>query len=250
MGTGGRRAGRSLRRAPALAGEIASREPAYLTPAIGVFYALGLGAIAIALDRLLSQTEGPWFELLGGGVIIVCLVSTALLLRTAWRRHREDLDRRAALWGGGAVVTVLLSLVAVYALVQAASFASVISGADVHLTRPVLQSLPHPAGARLLDERPGLAGTESISDDFSIGELAAVVPFYEAALPKSGWTEDKTTAGTLLVRFSRDLYVVTIAPDQAKGAGDFGVTVDRVSADLLPTPSPSPSPSPSPPASP
>jgi len=244
MGAGGRRAGRSLRRPPVLAGEVARREPAFLVPATGVFYALALGTIALALDRLLTQVEGPWFEVLGGVVILTSLVSTWLLLRTGWRRHRENLDRRAALWGAAALVTVLLSLVAIYALVQTASFASVIAGADVHLTRPVLQSLPRPVGARLLDEQPGLAGTESVSDDFSTSDLSAVVPFYEVALAKSGWVEDKTTVGTLLVRFSRDQFVITIAPDQPTGAGDFSVTVDHLSANLLSTPSPSTSSSP------
>jgi hypothetical protein len=177
-------------------------------------------------------------------VILTSLVSTWLLLRAGWRRHRENLNRRAALWGTGALATVLLSLIAIYALVQTASFASVISGADVHLTRPVLQSLPRPVGAKLLDEQPGLAGTESVSDDFSISDLAAVVPFYEAALAKTGWVEDKTTAGSLLVRFSKDLYVVTVAPDQASGAGHFAVTVDRLSANLLTSPSASTSASP------
>lgn len=244
MGTGGRRAGRGLRRPPLLAGEVASREPPYLVPATGIFYALALGAIAIAVDRLLTQVEGPWLEVLGGAVILTSLVSTWLMLRAGWRRHRENLDRRAAFWGAGALVTVLLSLLAIYVLIQTASFASVIAGADVHLTRPVLQALPRPAGARLIDERPGLAGTESVSDDFSSSDLGAVVPFYEAALAKSGWVEDRTTAGTLLVHFSRDLYVVTVAPDQPTGAGNFSVTVDRLSANLLASPSPSISASP------
>lgn len=244
MGTSGRRAGRSLRRPPVLAGEVADREPGYLVPAIAVFYALALGTIWLAIDRLLTQVEGPWFEVLGGAVILTSLVSTCLMLRAGWRRHCEHLNRRGALWGTGALATVLLSLVAIYALVQTASFASVISGADVHLTRPVLQSLPRPAGTKLLDERPGLAGTESVTDDFSTSNLAAVVPFYEAALAKSGWVEDKTTAGTLLVRFSKDFYVVTVAPDQPNGAGNFAVTVDRLSANLLASPSASTSVSP------
>jgi len=244
MGTSGRRAGRSLRRPPVLAGEVAGREPGHLVPAIGVFYALAFGTIGLALDRLLTQVEGPWFEVLGGAVILTSLVSTCLLLRAGWRRHRENLNRRAALWGTGALVTVMLSLLAIYVVIQTASFASVIAGADVHLTRPVLQSLPRPAGAKLLDEQPGLAGTESVSDDFNISDLAAVVPFYEAALAKTGWVEDKTTAGSLLVRFSKDLYLVTVAPDQASGAGHFAVTVDRLSANLLTSPSASTSASP------
>jgi hypothetical protein len=244
MGANGRRAGRSLRRPPALAGEVASREPAYLAPATGVFYALACGTIALALDRLLTQVEGPWLEVLGAAVVITSVVSTWLMLRAGWRRHRENLDKRAAFWGAGALLTVLLSLVAIYALVQTASFASVIAGADVHLTRPVLQSLPRPAAAKLLDERPGLAGTESVSDDFSIADLGTVVPYYESSLVRTGWVEDKSTAGTLLVRFSKGQYVVTVAPDQATGSGDFAITVDRLSANLLSSPSSSGSASP------
>jgi hypothetical protein len=242
MGASGRRAGRSLRRPPVIAGEVAPREPGYLVPATGVFYALAFGTIALALDRLLTQVEGPWLEVLGAAVILTSVVSTWLMLRAGWRRHREALDRRAAFWGAGALVTVLLSLVAIYALVQTASFASVIAGADVHLTRPVLQSLPRPPGAKLLDERAGLAGTESASDDFSIANLGGVVPFYEATLKQKGWVEDKSTAGTLLVSFSQGQFVVTVAPDQATGAGDFTITVDRLSADLLSSPTSSASP--------
>ncbi|HSO93581.1 MAG TPA: hypothetical protein VLS53_03805 [Candidatus Dormibacteraeota bacterium] len=209
-----------------------------------MFYAVAFGTVALALDRLLTQVEGPWLEVLGAAVVLISFVSTWLMVRAGWRRHRENLDRRAAFWGAGALITVLLSLVAIYALVQTASFASVIAGADVHLTKPVLQSLPRPAGAKLLDERPGLAGTESVSDDFNISDLAAVVPFYEKTLPKTGWVEDKSTAGTLLVRFSQGQFVVTVAPDQATGSGDFAITVDRLSPNLLSSPSSSASASP------
>jgi len=239
MGASGRRAGRGLKQAPVLAGEVGSRDPSFLIPAIGLFYAVTLGIIAIAVDQLVTQVEGPWFNVLGAAVLLVALATTWLLLRTGWRRHREGLDRRAALWGAGAIATVLLSLVTVYALVETASFNSVISGADVHLTRPVLQSLPRPAGAKLGDERPGLAGTESVSDVFTTGDLAAVIPFYQTALGRSGWVVDPTTAGTSAVRFSKGAYVVTVEPDQPTGAGAFTVTVDRLTPDLLGSPSPS-----------
>ena len=243
MGAGGRRAGRGLSRPPVLAGTVATREPSYLAPVTGILYALGFGATALALDQLVNQVEGPWFELLGGALILISVMGTWMLLRAAWRRHRENLNRRAASWGLGAIAAALLSPAAIYVLVQTASFASVISGADIHLTRPVLQSLPHPPGAKLLNERPGLEGTESITDRFSTGDLAAVVPFYESALVKSGWAEDKSTAGTLLVQFLKGSYLVTVAPDQPTGAGAFAVTVDRLSPNLL-SPSPSLSTSP------
>jgi len=76
------------------------------------------------------------------------------------------------------------------------------------------------------------------------GMMGKAIGYYEAALAKTGWVEDKTTAGSLLVRFSKDLYVVTVAPDQASGAGHFAVTVDRLSANLLTSPSASTSASP------
>ena len=242
MGTRGRRAGRGLKQAPLLAGEVGTREPPFLVPATGILYAAALGAAAIAIDRLAGQVAGPWFEVLGGAVVVAALATTWLLLRTGWRRYREGLRRRALFWGVSGLATILLGLLAVYALIQSASFASVISGADVHLTRPVLQSLPRPAGATLISEQPGLADTESISDDFSISDLSRVIPFYETTLPKSGWVEDPSTVGMSVARFSKDPYVISVAPDQLKGAGNFTVTVDRVNPNLLGSPSPSPSP--------
>lgn len=239
MGASSRRAGRGLKQAPVLAGEVGSRDSSFLIPAIGLFYAVTLGIIAIAVDQLVTQVEGPWFNLLGGAVLLVALATTWLLLRTGWRRHREALDRRAALWGAGAIATVLLSLVTVYALVETASFNSVISGADVHLTRPILDSLPRPPGAKLLDERPGLAGTESMSGDFSSNDLAGVIPFYTTALEASGWLADSSTAGTGGAGFFKGLYRITVVPDQPTGQGDFSVIVDHLTQDLTGSPSPS-----------
>jgi succinate dehydrogenase hydrophobic anchor subunit len=242
MGARGRRAGRGLRRAPVLAGEVGIHEPRFLVPATGLFFAAALGVAAIAIDRLASQVAGPWFEVLGAAVVVAALAATWRLLSTGWRRYREGLRRRALLWGVGGIATILLGLLAVYALIQSASFASVISGADVHLTRPVLQSLPRPAGASLISEQPGLADTESISDDFSIRDLSAVIPFYEKTLPKSGWIEDPSTTGGSVARFSKGAYVISVAPDQLTGVGNFTITVDHVNPNLLGSPSPSTSP--------
>ncbi len=242
MGAGGRRAGRGLKRAPAGAGEVSSHEPRFLVPALGLFFAATLGAAAIAIDQLVAQVQGPWINVLGAALVCAALVSTWVLVRAGWRRHREGLDRRAAVWLTGAVAMVLVGVIVVYVLVQAASFNAVISGADVHLTQPVLHALPRPPGSTLIDERPGLAGTESITDDFSANDLAKVVPFYATNLAKDGWTEDASTAGTAVVRFSKEPYVVTLALDQLTGDGFFAVTVDH----LLPSPSASASASTSP----
>jgi hypothetical protein len=90
----------------------------------------------------------------------------------------------------------------------------------------------------LLDEQPGLADTESISQDFSTQDLKSIVPFYEAALPKEGWVEDKASATTTIVRFSRGAYVLSVAVDPS--ATGYTVTLDRVNPNLLQSPSPSP----------
>lgn len=240
MGASRRRAGVGLRRPPAHPGDVASHEPALVTPLVGVILALALGVAVLAVDQLASQVEGPWFEVLGGAVLLAAVLATGLLIRAGWRRHREGLERRAALWGGAAILAILLGVVAIYTVIQTASFASVISGADVHLTRPVLQSLPRPPGAILLNERPGLAGTETISDNFKTGDLAGVVPFYRSSLKASGWLEDSSTAGTSAVGFFKGLYRVTVIPDQPTGSGDFSVTVDRVTPSPLPSGSASP----------
>lgn len=233
MGAHGRRAGRRLRPAPVSAGEVATRERWFTVPSVGVFYAVMLGACVFAIDQLVQQTDGPWFEGLGGALLLASAVTTWRFGRAGWRRHREGLERRALLWGAGALGSVLLGLTAIYVIDQTSSFAAVISGADVRLTRPVLRSLPRPPGATLRAESRGLAGTESISDDFSTGNLAMVIPFYERSLARAGWTEDRATVGTGLVHFVKGSSLVTVAPDQPTGAGDFTITVDRINPDLL-----------------
>jgi hypothetical protein len=102
----------------------------------------------------------------------------------------------------------------------------VISGADVHLTRPVIESLPRPTGTTLLDESPGLADTESISEDFTAKDLNSIVPFYETELSKDGWAEDKTSATTPIVRFTKGPYVLSVAIDEVSSG--YTLTVDRI----------------------
>jgi hypothetical protein len=205
---------------------------------VSLAYAATTGAALLAIDQLAHYLPGPWFDVLGATVLLLCLMTVALLLRTAWRRHREGLDRRGVLWVGGAVGAAVPAVVAVFGLIENAQIRSVISGADVHLTRPVIESLPRPPGTRLLDEQPGLADTESISQDFSTQDLKSIVPFYEAALPKEGWVEDKASATTTIVRFSRGAYVLSVAVDPS--AAGYTVTLDRVNPNLLQSPSPSP----------
>jgi hypothetical protein len=189
----------------------------------------------LSVDQLSEYMPGAWFELLGASVLVLSLLTLTLTLRTAWRRHREGLDRHGVVWASGALVATLFAGFAVYGLVQNAQIASVISGADVHLTKPVIDSLPQPPGTKLLDETPGLADTESISEDFSAKKLDSIVPFYEAELAKRGWLEDKTSAGTPIVRFTKGEYVLSVAIDPP--SGDYTLTVDRITATPSATPS-------------
>jgi hypothetical protein len=221
---------------------VASDDHPLLLPAVSVAYAGSIGALLLAIDQLAEYMPGAWFELLGTAVLLLSLMTIALLLRAAWRRHREGLDRRGLVWAGGALAAALLAAVAVYGLVENFQIASVISGADVHLTRPLIESLPQPPGTRLLDEQPGLADTETISEDFSAQDLTSIVPYYEAALVKVGWVEDKVSATTSIVRFTKGEYVLSVAVDPPSSG--YTLTVDRPNPSLLGSPSASLSPSP------
>jgi hypothetical protein len=202
------------------------RQPALLLPAVSIAYAAAFAAALLAIDQLAENMPGAWFEVLGASTLVLCLLTVGLLLRTAWRRHREGLDRRGLLWVSGAVGAAVLGVVSILGLVENAQIASVISGADVHLTRPVIESLPRPTGTTLLDESPGLADTESISEDFTAKDLNSIVPFYETELGKDGWAEDKTSATTPIVRFTKGPYVLSVAIDEVSSG--YTLTVDRI----------------------
>jgi hypothetical protein len=221
---------------------VANNDHPLLLPGVSVAYAGSIAGALLAIDQLAKLLPGIWFELLGAAVLLLSLMTIAVLLRAAWRRHRERMDRRSLLLASGAVGAALLAVVAVFGLVENAQIASVISGADVHLTRPVIQSLPRPPGTRLLDEQPGLADTESISQDLTAQDLNSIVPFYEAALVKDGWVEDKASAATSIVRFTKGAYVLSVAIDPPSSG--YTLTVDRLTPNLASSPSASVSPSP------
>ena len=225
-------------------GPVASDDHPLLLPIVSVAYAASLAGALLAIDQLAEYMPGAWFDLLAASVLVLSLMTIALLLRVAWRRHREGLDRRSLLWVGGGIAPTLLAALAVFSLVTSAQNASVISGADVHLTRPVIESLARPPGAKLLDEQPGLADTESISEDFSARDLNTIIPFYESTLAKGGWVEDRVSATTSIVRFTTGSYVLSVAIDPP--SGDYTLTVDHVNPNLLGSPSAAPSPSTSP----
>jgi hypothetical protein len=231
-----------LSRSSAPLGAVASNDHPLLVPAVSVAYAVTIAAGVLAIDQLAEYMPGAWFEVLGVAVLVLSLMTIGLLLRAAWRRHRERLDRRGVLWAIGAVGAAALAAVAVFGLVENAQIASVISGADVHLTRPVIESLARPPGTKLLDEQPGLADTESISEDFRAQNLNSIVPFYEAALSKDQWVEDKASSTTPIVRFTKGAYVLSVAIDPPSSG--YTLTVDRLNPSLLTSASPSASPTP------
>jgi 4-amino-4-deoxy-L-arabinose transferase-like glycosyltransferase len=216
---------------------VASQDRPYLVPVVSLAYAVTIGAALLAIDQLAEYLPGPWFEVLGAAVLLVCAMTIVVLLRAGLRRHREGLRRRALQWAGGAVVPALLATLAIFSLVESAQNASLLSGADTHLTRPVIDALPRPPSAKLVDERPGLADTETIYQDFTATNLNSIVPFYEAQLPKDGWAEDKTSATASIVRFGKGEYILAL---ELNPPSAYTLTVDHVNPNLLQSPSPSP----------
>ena len=209
----------------------------YLLPVVSVAYALTIGAALVALDQLAQYLPGAWLEVLGAALLLLSVMTIAVLLRAGLRRHREGLERRALLWAGGAIVPAALAALAIFSLVESAQNASLISGADTHLTRPVIDALPRPPGTKLVDERPGLADTETVYQDFTATNLDSIVPFYEAHLSTDGWAEDKASATTSIVRFGKGAYILAL---EINPPSTYTLTVDHVNPNLLQSPSPSP----------
>jgi 4-amino-4-deoxy-L-arabinose transferase-like glycosyltransferase len=216
---------------------VTSDDRPYLVPVVSMAYAVTIGAALLAIDQLAEYLPGPWFEVLGGAVLLLSAMTIVVLLRAGLRRHREGLERRALLWAGGAVVPAVLATLAIFSLVESAQNASLLSGADTHLTRPVIDALPRPPATKLVDEQPGLADTETIYQDFSATNLNSIVPFYEAQLPKDGWAEDKTSATASIVRFGKGEYILAL---EINPPSTYTLTVDHINPNLLQSPSPSP----------
>jgi hypothetical protein len=200
----------------------------WLYPAVGLIYAAAFAVALLSADQLAAYMPGPWFDLLAVAVLTFALLTLAIFLVNAWRRNREGLRGLALTAAGGALIAALLGLLAIYGLIQNASVNAVISGADVHLTKPVMDSLPRPPGTKLFDETPGLQGTETISEDISATNLNTVIPFYERELTKRGWVEDKISANTPIVRFTKEDFVLSVAIDPQSSA--YTLTVDHIAA--------------------
>jgi 4-amino-4-deoxy-L-arabinose transferase-like glycosyltransferase len=216
---------------------VVSHDHPNLVRVVSVAYAVTLGAALLAIDQLAEYLPGPWFEVLGAAVLILSAMTIVVLLRAGLRRHREGLERRALLWAGGAVLPAVLAVLAIFSLVESAQNASLLSGADTHLTRPVIDALPRPPGTKLVDERPGLADTETIYQDFTATNLNSIVPFYEAQLAKDGWAEDTTSATATIVRFGKGAYILAL---EISPPSTYTLTVDHVNPNLLQSPSPGP----------
>jgi len=170
---------------------VATDDPRYLLPVVSLAYVVAIGAGLLAIDQLTEYMPGAWLEVLGAAVLLLSLMTIAVLVRAALRRRREGLQRRALLWGGSAIVPAALAALALFSLVESVQNAALISGADVHLTRPVIESLPQPPGAKLINQRPGLADTETIYQDFTAQNLTSIVPYYEAHLAEDGWSRTR-----------------------------------------------------------
>jgi hypothetical protein len=242
MGASRRRIDRRLSAPAAPLGPVASNSPPWLVPAVSIAYAVAIAAGLLSVDQLAEYMPGAWVDVLGVALFVLCLMTIVVCLRAGWRRRRERLGRRALLWAGAAIAPAVLAVFAVLVLIQNAQIASEISGADVHLTRPLIESLSRPPGTKLVDERPGLADTESISEDFSAQNLNSILPFYEAELTKDAWVEDKASATTSIVWFTKGTYLLSLAVDPPSST--YTLTVDRINPNLLGTPSPTVSPSP------
>jgi len=211
---------------------VASSGRPWVVPTASLLSAASLALALLAVDQLAQYLPGNWDAWLGIAVLSLSLLALMATIPHGWRRRREGLVQRAALWWAAALAAGLLGIVSVVGLVETVKIASVISGADVHLTRPVIESVPRPPGTRLLDQRPGLADTETISEDLKADDLSTIVPFYERELLKRGWVEDKTSATTSIVRFTKGEYVLSVAVDPPSSG--YTLIVDRLTASPTP----------------
>ena len=211
---------------------MASSGRPWVVPTASLLSAASLALALLAVDQLAQYLPGNWDAWLGIAVLSLSLLALTATIPHGWRRQREGLVQRAALWWAAALAAGLLGIVSVVGLVETVKIASVISGADVHLTRPVIESVPRPPGTKLLDQRPGLADTETISEDLKADDLSTIVPFYERELLKRGWVEDKTSATTSIVRFTKGEYVLSVAIDPPSSG--YTLIVDRLTASPSP----------------
>jgi len=191
--------------------------------------ALLAGTLVFAVAELLnSDTAGPWLELAATALLGLALLTGTLFIRAAVVRRRERLPRRAWGWAAAAAGSALVGLAAVSFLATSLQVGSTLTGADVRVTRPILDGLPVPPQARLVSEHPGLAGSESIVADYRVPDLSQVGGFYTQALPKVGWSSEDANPGGALLRYRKGDFVVIVLIDQSgPPATDYTVTIDH-----------------------
>ncbi len=253
MGAGSRRARRRLNPAAAALRPLPAAPHPLLVPIRGVAYAALLGLLLFAVDQVAStDSQEPWLQLAGSAVVASCLLTAGFFAWTGWQRHREGVDQRGMLWGFGAAATAALGLVSLYVLFQLIDVLSLVNGADVHLTRPLIEALPRPPGASLVNEQPGPAQTETIYQTLRVRDLSQIPAFYRSALPARGWTEEAgdTAAGAAglgqMLNFDKGRFVASVSLIQAKGAGEFTVSLTHLPPEVQASPSPSGTASPTP----
>ena len=253
MGASSRRARRRLKPAAAVLRPLAGPPHPLLVPVRGAAYAALLALLVFAVDQVaVTDRQEPWLQLAGAAIVAGCLVTAGFFAWTGWQRHRDGIDQRAVLWGFGAAGTAFLGILSLYVLLQLIDVLSLVSGADVRLTRPLIEALPRPAGATLVSEQPGPAQTETIYETFRVKDLAQVPSFYRSALPQRGWTEEAgdTTTGAAglgkMLNFDKGRFVTSVSFDQAKGPGEFTISVTHLPPELQISPSTPATGSPSP----
>ena len=191
-------------------------------------YAAVLGLLVLAVDQVaVTDTQEPWLQLAGAAIVAGCLLTAGFFAWTAWQRHRDGLEQRVVLWGLGAAGTAALAALSLYVLVQLVDVLSLVSGADVHLTKPQIE----------VNEQPGPAQTETIYETFRVKDLAQVATFYRTALPQRGWTEeagDPTGAARVgqTLNFDKGRFVTSVSFTQVAGSGEFSISVTHLPPEL------------------
>lgn len=243
MGAGDRRASRRLKAAPPPGPISAPHHPALLLVTAATYAGL-VGALLLAVDQAAAAaySQAPWLQVAGAALVFGSVLSGVIFAWTAWRRRREGAAERALLWGVAGIGATLLGAMSLYVAALLVNSNSLLYGADIRLTRPVIDGLPRLPGAVLVGEYPGNVLGETINQVFRVSDLSQVAPFYRGALPGAGWKEETATVPSALpgveVDFDKGQFVVSITMDKASGTGEFRVSVAHIPPEPPANPSP------------
>jgi hypothetical protein len=194
---------------------------------------------------VVTDSQEPWLQLAGSAIVAGCLLSAGFFAWTAWQRHGDGVDQGVVLWGLVAAGAAALGALSLYVLLQLVDVLSLVNGADVRLTKPLIEGLPRPPGAVLLSEQPGPAQTETIYETFRVRDLTQVATFYRTALPPKGWTEEAgDPTGPVRVgetlNFDKGRFTTSVSFTQVEGSGEFSISVTHLPPELQLSASPSP----------